>query len=148
MCQESETKLWLTPSHSACCPALRRPMSLSSCLLTEGTNGKDGDKDRTKVCCYSGINHQPQFPCCLGVCVWKQVVYLYCKSSSLSVFCVSLFPCFQCLYPELQILQQCKERDLRREQSANLSGISLCQTGLQSPTAIHTPFLCVYSVVL
>lgn len=67
--------------------------------------GKDKDKDRTKFCCCSGFNHQPQFPCSFGACVWKQVVYTYCKSSPLSVLCVTLFPCFQRLYNELQLFK-------------------------------------------
>lgn len=93
--------------------------------------GKDGDKERTKVYCYSGINHLPQFPCSLGVCVWKQVVYSYCKSSPLSVICVPLFPCFSVLIPwASNTLNRCKGRGLMRKQSANLSGMSLCLTGL------------------
>lgn len=45
-------------------------MSLSACLLAEGTNKEKMEtRKEQKVCSCSGINHQPQFSCSLGVCV-------------------------------------------------------------------------------
>lgn len=110
MCQESETKLWLTPSHSACCPALRRANVTVHLPAHRGYKKEEMEtRIEHKSVLAVGSVISLSFHA-LWLCVWKQIVYLYCNSSPLSVFYVPLFPYFQCLYSELKIKKVQRER--------------------------------------
>lgn len=73
------------------------------------------------------------------VCVWKQVVYSYCKPSPLSVFCV-LFPCCECFYFGPQ--GDAKE-EIQGENNQPIWVTWVPQKGIvMSRSHLHTLFVC------
>lgn len=98
---------------------------------------KDGDKDRTKACCCSGFNHQPQF---LFVCVWK-LVYSYCKSSPLSVFC-SPVPMFTVFIPWASNIQMgAKGREMQGKNNQPIRVARVCvRQGCNTPQPSTSTF--------